>query len=46
MQHGGSGLGMTWAESGELYVDELDQILELIRGRRESEARAIKAKSR
>jgi hypothetical protein len=41
-QHGGSGLGITWAEAWELDWDELTQLREEVDRRRGAEAAAIR----
>jgi len=42
-QHGGSGLGITWAEAWELEWDELIALIEEIDRRRAAEVKALKA---
>lgn len=41
-QHGGSGLGITWAEAWDLDWDELVTLIEVINERRQAETDAIR----
>lgn len=41
-QHEGSGLGITWAETGELNLDDLQWLFHRVNLQREEEASAIR----
>lgn len=45
-QHGGSGLGVTWAEAQELPLGERDWLIERIGEQRSREAREIEKAAR